>query len=713
MDLERLLRPRSVAVVGASERPGSYGGEALLNLKRLGFPGRLYAVNPVRDTAHGVACHRSLDDLPEAPDAVVVAIRAAEAAAVVDDAGRLGCGAAVVFAAGFAECGEEGLERDLAAAARRHAIPVCGPNGNGIVCLHDRVALWGDTVLPQEAGPVALVSQSGNVAVNALASRRGLRLHTVVSSGNGTVLEPADFVAELAGRDGLRSVALYLEDDGDGERWCDALERCARAGVAVAVLKAGASPAGAAAAEAHTAAVAGDQRAFRALAEEAGAAWARDPHELLELAKVLALPGARGHGSRLAVMTCSGGDSAIAADLADELEVELPAIPPSTAARLREVLPDAARASNPLDYTSLLWDEPAALRALVAGLAGDPAVDGVLVFFDDAFAAASAPDGGGAESWAAVLGAVREAALAAPVPVGIASTLPELLRDDTAAGLLRDGIPALAGMTIGMRAMAALGAPPPDAARLAEIAAAVRRAPNARDGQGTWLAEHEAKAELRAAGVPVPEGRVADDPGSAVAAWRELGGPVAVKLCGRAIRHKSELGALALGLDSAEELRAAFARLRSLPAADGATLLVERMTAPGVELLVAARGDGVVPTLVLALGGVFAELSADAAVVPLPAPPARVARALRTLRTRALLDGVRGGPPVDVDAIAQLASRVGELLLDGGFELLEINPVVAGPDGAVALDAIARRPAPPARGFARADRRIPALEDAP
>ncbi|MEA2466538.1 MAG: hypothetical protein QOJ57_664 [Thermoleophilaceae bacterium] len=703
MVLDRLLHPRSIAVVGASERPGSYGGEAILNLQRLGFPGRLYAVNPARAAVHGVACAASLGDLPEAVDAVAVAIPAGSAAAVVDEAGRIGCGGAVVFAAGFAEGGGASLERSLAEAARRHGLPVCGPNGNGIVSLPGRMALWGDTVLPSEPGPVALVSQSGNVAVNALASRRGLRLHTVVSCGNGAVLDAADFLLALAGEDGVRSVALYVEDDGDGERWCAAFEACARAGVAVAVLKAGASPAGAAAAEAHTAAVAGDQRAFRALCEEAGAAWARDPHELLELAKVLALPGARGHGSRLGVMTCSGGDSAIAADLAQELGVELPVLPPATEARLREVLPPSARASNPLDYTSLLWDEPAALRALVAGLADDPSVDGVLVFFDDAV---------GDPSWAAVLDAVREAALAASVPVGVASTLPELLKDDVAAGLLRDGIPAIAGLAIGVRAMAAIGVPPPDAARLAEIGAVARRAA-ARDGDSdsdsdsdsVWLAEHEAKDVLRAAGVAVPDGRTAADAEDAVAVWQRLGGPVALKLSGAHVRHKTDTAALALGVDSEPEVRVAFDRL----AARGAEVLVERMAAPGIELLVAARRDGVVPTLVLALGGVFAELRADAAVVALPASPGRVTRALRSLHGAALLRGARGRPAVDVGAVARLAARVGDLLLEDDFDLIELNPVIATGTGAVAVDALARR-----TGVRTSDRGLAAaLEDAP
>jgi acetate---CoA ligase (ADP-forming) len=705
MNLGRLLRPQSVAVVGASERAGSYGGEVLLNLRRLGYPGAVHAVNPGRASVHGRPCVASLDELDVVPDAVVVAVPAAFAPEVVAQAGALGAGGAVVFAAGFAEGGEPALEHALADAARAHGLPVCGPNGNGVVCLPERVALWGDTVLPHPAGAVSLVSQSGNIAVNALAARRGLRLHTVVSCGNATVLEPADFLWELAGDGGVRSVALYIEDDGDGAAWCGALERCAEAGVGVAVLKAGASPAGAAAAEAHTGAVAGDQRAFRALFDEAGAAWARDPHDLLELAKALAVPGARRRSGGIAVMTCSGGDSSIAADVASDLGLPLPTLAPTTTARLDAVLPPAARATNPLDYTSLLWGDREALRELVLGLAADPAVEGVLVFFDDVFHGLpeAAEDAGGPESWAQVLDAVRRAAAASPVPVGVAATLPELIADGVAAELQDEGMPAVAGLTSGLRVMAALGASAAEPARLAEIGLAARRRPTT--GNGGWLAEHEAKAALRAGGVRVPDGHLVSGTAEAAGALAVLGTPLVLKLSAPALRHKSEQGALALGLTTRDQVSAAFGRLRRLR--PGGDVLAERTAAPGVELLVAARRDGVVPTLVLALGGVWTEALGDAAVLPLPAGPERVARALRGLRGAGLLTGGRGRPPLDVDAAARLAARVGELLLADDFELIELNPVVVHETGAIAVDALARRldePSTPDRGAAALER---------
>jgi len=616
--LDALFAPRSIAIVGASERPGSYGGEAMLNLARFGYPGRVFPVNPKRPIVHGFDAYPALGDLPVAPDAVVVAIPEPEA--VVEQAAAMGCGGAIVFTA-------QTDEARLAAAG----LPLCGPNGNGIVSVPDRVAMWGDVIVPREAGPVALISQSGNVAVNALASRRGLRLHTVVSCGNSAVLDAADFLAAIAERDGVRSVALYLEADGDGPRWCTALERCAHAGIGVAVLKAGASRAGAAAAEAHTGAIAGDQRIVRAFFEEAGAAWAEDPHDLMELAKALAVRRpAKSRG--VAVMTCSGGDSAVAADIAAELGLDLPVFAPATIERLNRTLPDAATAANPLDYTALLWGEPIALQELMLALGEDPGVGQVLVLYDDA--------GGEDDGWAAVLGAVHASGVKSPTPVALASTLPELLDDETALKLQSSGMAAIAGLRSGIRAVQALVAPLPDPRRIAEMASQ-RRASGTR-----WLEEHEAKAILKHAGIPVPDGRVTDDP---VGAWRELNGPVAIKRLG--LRHKAAHDGVKLNLDDERAVAGAF---------PGETVLVERMAPPGQELIVSIRRDGLTPVLVVGLGGVHAERLDSARIHPLPAT---------------------GVPAVIEDIAAKLAELP--------FALIELNPVIVHRDGAIAVDALA------------------------
>jgi acetate---CoA ligase (ADP-forming) len=714
VELRRLLHPRTVAVVGATERPGSYAGQTLLNLRALGYRGEVWGVNPGRSSAHGFPCFASLGDCPSPPDAVVVAIPAAGVPAVVDEAGAIGCGGAVVFGAGFGEmaaaagaAGPAGAaaavsdagasaaasagsahEQALRAAAARHGLPVCGPNGNGIVSLHERFALWGDAVAPQEPGPVALVSQSGNVAVNALSTRRALRWHTVVSCGNASALDPSEWVRELACDERVGAIALYLEADGDGARLAEALAECAERGVGVSVLKVGASATGAAAAAAHTGAVAGDHRVFRSLVEEAGAAWAGDVHELLELAKAQAVPGARVLGAGgLAILTCSGGDSALAADECVRLGLPLPPFAGPTATRLRELVPDAATVANPLDYTALVWGETETLRDIVAAVGADPAIEQMLVLYDQP----ANLDGDPARSWAAVREGILAGAAASAAPVLLASTLPELLDEDAATRFVDAGIPAVAGLRTGLACAAALRRPSGDPERLREIAAAAAGARGA-DGHGPAarrLAEHRVKELLRAAGVAVVDGRVAASEDDAVRALDELGAPVALKLSSPALLHKTELGALALDLHSREEVRHAHRRLAEVRA-EGAQVLVERMAEPGLEMLVAARRDGVVPTLVVGLGGLWAEIHDDVAIVPLPATPGRVEEALGSLRGAPLLGGGRGRPPLDVGALAELAAGVGDLLLEHGLSLLELNPVFVYEEGAVAVDAVAR-----------------------
>jgi acetate---CoA ligase (ADP-forming) len=695
LNLSRLFHPRSIAVVGASDKGDAYGSQTLLNLAAVGFKGAVWGVNPGRTEAHGVPCFPSLADLPEVPDAVVVAIPAAGVPGVIEQAGALGCGGAVVYAAGFREGGGTDLEAGLRAAALRHALPVCGPNCDGLIALHSRAALWGDALMPREPGHVALVSQSGNLAVNALATRRGLRLHTAISSGNETVLTTPDYLEHLASEPEVRSIALLMEDAGDGARLCDALAACADAGVAVAVLKVGASAVGAAAAAAHTGAVAGDHRVFRALVEEAGAASASDPHELLELAKALAVRGARPSGRGLAILTCSGGDSGLGADEAERLGLALPAFAPETTAALRGVVPPAATIANPLDYTAMIWGDREWQRDLVALVGADPGVDQILVFYDHP----PGLDGPSGESWQAVEDGIRDGAAASAAPVLVAATLPELLDDDAAWRFAQAGVPAIAGLRAGLACAAALQAPPADPERLRDMAAASRSA-----ASGTpdlvlggvpvpgvaspicelpttprWLAEHETKALLRAAGIPVVEGRVVTGEDDAVAALGELGGPVAVKLSSPELQHKTATGALALDVTHEAGVRAAHRALTSRTG--GGQVLVERMAPPGAELIVAVRRDAVVPALIVGIGGIHAEAFDDVGVVPLPATPERVLAALGRLRGAALLKHS------DLPAAARLAAALTRIQ---GLELIECNPVLVHEQGAVVVDAVGK-----------------------
>ena len=686
-----LLEPRSVAVVGATDRPGSYGDTVLTNLERAGFAGPVWGVHPTRTSVHGRDCVPSPAELPEPVDAVVFAIPAAKVPGSLAEAAERGCRGAVVFSAGFGEApGGGSLERELAEVAGQAGIPLCGPNGNGVIAVAARAPLWGDSVPELRPGPVAMITQSGNLAVNAIGSRRGIDFHTLVSAGNQTVLDAADWLAAVAARDGVRSIALFLEEDGDGARLAEALALCAERGVGVVVLKVGESRAGAAAAAAHTGAVAGDQRAFRALVEEAGAAWVRDPHELLEVARVLAEPRARlGRSGGIAVLTCSGGDSGIAADLAQQQGIELPPLADETRRKLAEILPDAATPGNPLDYTSLIWGESELLASIVEAVGADPAIDQLLLLYDHP--AGLRPEH--EDQWRAVRTGLADGAERCDAAALIASTLPDLIDDDAARELAARGIPVVAGLTAALTCVRALQGGAGDPARLRAIAAAASGASTGPNGEAReWMGEAAAKGLLREGGLPVPEGveLELDDEDGCVAAASELGWPVALKLSGRAVRHKTDTGALALGIAADEDLRRARDRLASLPEADGASLLIERMAEPGIELLISARADAVVPVVTVGLGGIWTEALRDVAVIPLPADATRVAEGIRSLRGADLLSGVRGGEALDVGAAADLAARLGDLLLERGLELIELNPVVVHRHGCVAVDALAR-----------------------
>lgn len=458
---------------------------------------------------------------------------------------------------------------------------------------------------------------------------------------------------------------------------------------------------GAASAAAHTAALAGDQRIFRRVIEEAGAEWADDVHDLLELAKTLSVARSLPPRPGLAIMTCSGGDSAQGADEADRHGLLLPVFAQNTRDRLGKLLPPAATVGNPLDYTAMIWGDSEALSELVVAVSEDPEIDQVLVFYDQPADLTDAVE----SSWRAVREGIIAGGQRGPAPTMVCATLPELLDDDAAWGFLRAGIPAAAGLRTGLRCVAAMARSPGDPDRLREIAT-LARAAGAPAEAGAWVPEHEAKELLASAGVDVARSQTVHHEHELAAAIQELGGTIALKVSASDLQHKSELGAVALGLDSVGDAGAAYGRLSTLAAECGGSVVAEEMIGPGVELLVAARADALVPALVIGMGGIWTEVMADVVIVPLPASAARVERALRELRGARLLFGGRGQPPVDVGAISRLAQRTSEVLLEASLALVELNPVLVDEHGAVAVDAVMRRSARSATDAAAVDEEV-------
>lgn len=669
--LHPLMAPSSVAVVGATDRPGSYGAQTLRNLAAWS-PARVIGVNPRRERVLGVPCVPSLHDLDGPVDAVVVATPAATVVGQVRDAALTGCGSVVVYADRLTSA----QTAELAAIAAEHRLAVLGPNTNGVVDVGSHTALWGDPLrMPPPGGQVAVVTQSGNIGVGALAHRHGAGLHSLVALGNAAVLDAADVLAFLAEQGvagtGPRAVALYLEDDGDGARLAESLAACAEQDIRLAVLKAGRSTAGRAAAAAHTEALLGSHRVFAALVREAGAVVVDDVHDLLETAR--ALTASRRSGG-VAVVTCSGGDAAIAADLADAVGMPLPSFGEATRARLEQLLPGVCP-TNPLDHTNRVWADRSALADLVETVARDPAVDAVVYVQDEP--ADLLPDA--AAEWAATRAGAADGAARAEVPLLLVAALPGQ----------EPGGPAAPGVVSGLRpavsALAALHGGSPHADRLTAMATAARRPPAGVEVRPS-LPEHEAKALLAQHGIATPVGIVATTATEAVDAARTVGLPCAVKVSASGLLHKSAVGAVVTDVRTLADTHTAAARL--LTVADrlgGGVLLVERMLPADVEIVVAARADGVVPVLLLGMGGRWAEVLDDVAVVPLPADQRRVREALTSLRGAALL---RTGGAEAIDRTAAIGARLGAILLEQRWHMVELNPVLVAAAGAVAVDAV-------------------------
>lgn len=662
VDLSRLLAPRSIAVVGATDREGTYAHTTLLNLARAGFPGRVIGVHPTRSSAAGVDCVPTLVDAGSV-DAVVIATPADTVPAYVADAAALGCGGAIVYAAGFAEAGRDDLQGELVSAAGE--MPVIGPNGNGMVSVPARAPLWGDAVtLPRSPGGIALISDSGNIGVVGMAHRSGEGLHTVLSSGNAAVVDTPTLLGEVALLDGVRAVAMYVEGDGDGTRWCEALARCVERDIRVVVLKAGRSARGAAVGAAHTAALVGDQAVFAALIAEAGGVMVEQPLELLETARALAMGRRDSRGA--AFLTCSGGDAAIAADVADDLGVVLADLSSDSTQRLRALLPPAATVANPLDHTAMVWADTEAIAALAETVGRDPQV-GHLVYVQDE--PPGLPPGPLAEWQATRAGGVLGGERAGTRTMVVATT----------PGQAAEGV--VAGLDNALRAIRALQSPVADPARLRDVGSVAtgEAMPRAMD-------ESQAKELLASYGVPVPRGLVVDSAEKAVEAARSLGYPVVLKVLAEGVIHKSDIGGVVVGVDSDDEVARTATRMLRL--APDARVLVEQMASTGIEMLVSAGREGVVPTLTVGLGGVWAEALADVVCLPLPVTPKGIRRPLERLRGFAVLSGARGGSAYDIDALCTAASRIGEALVKERLSLIEVNPIVVGIEGCMAVDAV-------------------------
>jgi acyl-CoA synthetase (NDP forming) len=682
--LGRLLRPRSIAAIG-----GRFAEEVIRQSRKLGFDGRIHAVNPDRPMLVDVPCCARIENLPEAPDAVFLGIRREATVEAVAKLAEMGAGGAVCYAAGFAEVpdGRE-LERRLVAAAGDMAI--LGPNCYGLLNLLDQVALWPDEhgAKPVPKG-VALITQSGNIGITLTIQERSLPIAAVLSVGNQAQLAAHDFIELLAEDARITAIGLYLEAISDPVEFAKAALKCAARRMPIVMVKAGRSETGARATLSHTSSLAGQDAVVDAFLRRYGVIRVDSLAELLETLKLVSVQGALA-GRRIGSLSCSGGDAAMVADLALLQGLELAPLPEPSLAALRAALGERVAIANPLDYQTGIWaDGPRLRRCFAAMMAAS--FDATLLVLDY-----PRPAENDVTAWDVAVDAFIDAAMTTSAPAIAVASLPETLPPAARARLMAAGIAPMQGLPECLRAIAAAAwldaawdrlerAPPP-------LPVAPEHA--ARTGESLTMSESAAKRLLAAHAVPVASGEVVPIEDAAAAAER-IGFPVALKTAA-GMPHKSEAAGVALDLANADAVAKAAAAMARL----GDDVLVGRMLPPPIaELIVGIDSDPQFgPYLVVGAGGIHAEIWRDTGLVLLPFEPNEVHAALRGLRIWPLLAGWRGAPPGDVEAIIEVVCRIGELALERQTRILEldVNPlmVYAVGQGVVAADALILLAAP-------------------
>ena len=654
-DLARLLRPRSIAVLGAG-----WAANVIEQCGRMGFSGPVWPVHPTRPSIGGVPCVRRLADLPAAPDAVFVGVNRHATLDVVAELAAMDAGGAICFASGWEEAGEAGLQARLVAAAG--PMPILGPNCYGVINYLDGALLWPD----QHGGRrvdrgVALISQSSNIVINLTMQARGLPVAYVACLGNSAQVGLADLAAAVLADPRVTALGLYIEGIDDAPGFAALAEAARLAGKGIVALKSGKTEASRAAAASHTASLAGGGAASSAYLRQAGVAEVATLGGLIETLKVMHGHGP-GLGTSLCSLSCSGGEAGLVADLAAPAGLSL--APPSEdqKARLFDTLGPLVNLANPLDYHTFIWgDGPRTTEVFTTMLSG---YDAGIFLIDP-----PRPDRCDPASFEPALAAIEAAQHATGKPAFPVASLPENFDEARAIALIERGIVPLMGLETALEALKAAQTP-------AGHPAWRPWSPVPETGR-SLMDEGASKAMLAGAGIAVPKGVRATEIAGLDATG--LTPPFALKALG--FVHKTEAGAVRLNLRDP----------RTEPPVPGAQgYLLEEMVQGGVaEVLIGVRRDPVYgATLTLGLGGVTAELLADTVTLIAPVTAEEIAAALKRLRLWPLLDGWRGRPRADTEAAVQVALSLQEMMeRDGSLAEIEINPLILMETGAVAVDA--------------------------
>jgi len=690
--LTSLFRPRSVALVGASDK-SAFSQIAYHNLVQFGFREHTYLVSRRGTPTHGQPTVTSCTQIGEPVDVAYLMVPQAGLLEALDDAAAAGIRNACVLSSGYAEAGEAGraAQAELARHAAGLGMVLLGPNHLGFANLTDGVPVCSVPGLPRVPGPVALLSQSGasSSAMVDFAAMANVGLSYLVTLGNEAMITAGHVLDFLVDDPGTRAVAVFMETVRDPETFRRAARRAAEADKAIVVLKAGSSALSARTAAAHTGALVGDDRVIDAVFADLGVIRVDSIEDMLITAGAAAALGRLGR-TGLGIVSISGGACDIVADRADDLGADLPELAPSTRDALAAIMPPYGTVQNPLDVTGAAIIDPAIFTRAIEAMSADPSIGVIGVVNSIPWFDTGRPYGG-----QMFLDAIGAGMRAASCPTAYVNQVMQPVTDYTRAAMERGGvryvIPGLRQAVVALRNVAwwSEATRNPDA----QAPPALVPVPDPARRRGTW-SEHAARALLAEAGIPVVPARLAASADEAVKAAADLGGPLSVKIVSADILHKSDIGGVRLDVPADEDaVRAAYQAVTgAVPAGariEGA--LISPMRRGGAELLVGVvRDPQWGPVLAVAVGGVFVEVLRDSALAPLPVSAAQAGPLLDRLRGRAVLDGVRGGAPADRDALAAVIARIGDLALALGEDLesLEVNPLLADGSRIEALDAV-------------------------
>jgi acetate---CoA ligase (ADP-forming) len=689
-DIRRLIAPRSIALVGA----GAWTDVVAAGNTAIGYQGTIWRVHPTRASTAATTYYRSVADLPDAPDAAFIAVPNHEVPAVAGALAARGAGGFVCFSAGFSETGSplgHRLTQELVAHAG--SLPFFGPNCYGFVNFFDRAAMMPDQVVGERRDRgVALICQSGTIALTLMFNDRSLPIGCLFTVGNQTRLAIEDLIEVLCDDPRITAFGLYLEGIKDAEAFARAARRARSAGKPIAVVKSGRTAAAARTAHSHTGALAGADSVFEAFCRQAGIARCDTLGALCETLKVFHVGGAL-PGRKVLIMGASGGDMAMTADVSRSLELDFASLPDDKATTLRELLTDRVTVANPFDIHTYLWFDPPALGK-VFGTVLQSGYDAVGFMLD--CPPEQKADTGSFDAVIDVFVAAAKAAAAAGVSsrAALIASLPETISARIRARCLQGGVVPLQGLREALEALSLAGGVGATWRGEPEVRLQVPSASAPADGpvmQAYTLSEAEGKLALAAFGVHVPQGRVVAV-GDVAETAATLGFPVVIKAVGPHLEHKTELGGVVLNVRSTGEAAAAGVRLATL----SDTLLVEEMTTDGVaEILVGVIVDPQFgQVLVLGAGGVLTELLSDSASLLPPWTRESIRGTLSRLAVAKLLDGYRGKAPGDIEALIDAIVGVARYASANMATLVEIdvNPVIVRPagKGVVAVDTMIR-----------------------